>query len=242
MVPSLPKDVSRAGRSVAEDVELFPSDEQLTQRTLWFAFLLALGWTILGLAGALPIYLISTPCLAHLPPRAKYTGALSTLQDLSLLRLLRFWDSEHESVTSISALQHRASFVENDARSNLRIRFILLTILVGLIAVGPALYKILKQFNRLVAYRQRWVTVRCQENEMGWLSARNAPGFANWGEQHFKDFILKTGLSSSFENSSARNGSRRRPDQRRLTYGGDEPKNTEGGNLEIDIQSLFSIG
>ena len=35
LVPSLPSDVSDAGRSPEIDSELFPSDEQLNQRALW---------------------------------------------------------------------------------------------------------------------------------------------------------------------------------------------------------------
>ena len=234
MVPDVPTDHSRPSRSPAEDAEQFPSDEQLSQRALWIALLLALGWTVLGLGGALPLYLVSTPCLANLDSGAKHTGSLSVLQDLSLLRLLRLWDKQR------SSLRARAPLAEDPTQHNLRIRFIVLTILTGLLAVAPALYKILKEFNRLVAYRRRWITFRCQETEMGWLSASKAPGFATWGEQRFKNFILKTGLSSSLENGAARSGARRVPDTRRLTQGHNGPR--EDGNLEIDIQSLFSIG
>ena len=237
MVPDVPTDHSRPSRSPAEDAEQFPSDEQLSQRALWIALLLALGWTVLGLAGALPLYLVSTPCLADLDSRAKYSGSLSVLQDLSLLRLLRLWD---EQSGQLSSLRARAPLAEDPTQRNLRIRFIALAILTGLLAVAPALYKILKEFNRLVAYRRRWITFRCQETEMGWLSASKAPGFATWGEQRFKNFILKTGLSSSLENGAARSGARRIPDTRRLMQGHDRPR--EDGNLEIDIQSLFSIG
>ena len=242
MVPSLPKDVSDANKSPANDAVLFPSDEQLNQRTLWIAFVLVLGWTILGLAGALPLYLVATPCLAHLPPTARYTGALSTLQDLSLLRLLRLWDSGHETVTSYHVLGTRATLAGTGTVSNLRIRMIILAVLTGLLAVLPAMYKILKEFNRMVAYRKRWITVRCQENEMGWLSVRRAPGFADWGEKRLKSFILKTGLSSSLETDAAKNETRRRLPRSRAQNGGSPHSSEEEGNREVDIHSLFSIG
>jgi hypothetical protein len=136
-------------------------------------------------------------------------------------------------------LQLRAPFAENHTQRNLRIRLIVLTVLTGLLAVVPALLKILKELRRLIAYRQRWITFKCQENEMGWLSVSKAPGFATWGEQRFKNFILKTGLSSSLDNGAGRNGQRRVPDTRRVRGSN---RLTEDGNLEIDIQSLFSIG
>jgi len=89
----------------------------------------------------------------------------------------------------------------------------------------------------MVAYRKRWVEVKCGGKELGWLSARDAPGFVGWGEKKLKDFILKSGLSSSLENSAnnnGRNGSGRRTEDRPLS-------NTEEENLEVDIRSLFSI-
>jgi hypothetical protein len=156
---------------------------------------------------------------------------------MSLLRLLHLWDAQ--TLHTRSSLQLRAPFAVNDTQRNLRIRFIVLAILTGLLAVAPALFKILKELRRLTAYRQRWITFKCQENEMGWLSVSKAPGFATWGEQRFKNFVLKTGLSSSLDNGAGRNGPRRVPDTRRVR-GPNHPR--EDGNLEIDIQSLFSIG
>jgi hypothetical protein len=242
LVPSTPKDVSDAGRSPQEDVHLFPSDEQLSQRTLWVALLLVLGWSILGLAGALPLYLVSTPCLAHMPSTTQYTGAYSTLQDLSLLRLLRLWDSGNATVSSYHVYQTRALIQEGDGPSNIRIRVIILTVFTIVLAVLPALHKIIKEFNRLVAYRQRWIQVRCDGKDMGWLSIRKTPGFAGWGEKRLKDFLLKTGLSSSLESNVARAGSRRRLDQSRRPQNGNSARSSDDdANPEVDIQSLFSI-
>ncbi|EEB95408.1 hypothetical protein MPER_05627, partial [Moniliophthora perniciosa FA553] len=94
LVPSLPDDddATKYGRSAHDDAKNFPSDEQLSQRILWIAFLIVLGWTILGLAGALPLYLINTPCLAKQPTTSEFGGSYSVLQDLSLMRLLELLD------------------------------------------------------------------------------------------------------------------------------------------------------
>lgn len=235
LVPSVPSDVSDAGRSRAEDAELFPSDEQLNQRALWVSFLIVLGWTFLGLAGALPLYLVSTPCLAKLPDPAVHGGVYSTLQDLSVLRLLRLLDSGNVTTTSLSSVHSRAFVNGKDASPNVRIRLIILTVLVLVLALLPALWKIIREFNGLVAYRKRWVEVRCEGKELGWLSARDAPGFVGWGEKRLKDFVLKSGLSSSLESGTdGRNGSRRRAEDRPLSHAEEE-------NLEVDIRSLFSI-
>jgi calcium permeable stress-gated cation channel len=232
-VPSVPSDVSDAGRSAAEDATLFPSDEQLSQRALWISFLIALGWTILGLGGALPLYLVSTPCLANSGPQSSFGGVYSTLQDLSLLRLLRLLDNGN-SPTSSNALRTRATVNGKDATKQVNTRLIVLTVLVLVVGLLPALWKILKEFNRVVAYRKRWIEVRCQGKDMGWLSARDAPGFVGWGEKKLKDFILKTGLSSSLERNGEKSR-KRQDDDAQLSHG-------EEAGLEVDIQSLFSIG
>ncbi|KAG8679071.1 hypothetical protein FRC09_019278, partial [Ceratobasidium sp. 395] len=83
----------------------FPSDGELAQRTIWLAFLLVLGWTIVGLIGALPLYLTGTPCLGSYP-RAMFGGHLSTLQDLSLLRVLKMYDDGQ--VSTATGLTRRA--------------------------------------------------------------------------------------------------------------------------------------
>lgn len=239
-VPSIPADISNAGKSPAEDAELFPSDEQISQRALWICLLIAMGWTILGLAGALPLYLVTTHCLADLPPPATFTGVYSTLQDLSLLRLLRAWDTRN---TDISTIGPREILPRSNSTTNIRARIIVLTVLSVVLAVLPTLYKILKEFNRLVAYRRRWIDIRCGGKEMGWLNARDAPGFIGWGEKHLKEFILKAGLSSCLETSLSRTGSHDgRLGHRRRRYRDNVLTDREEPYLEVDIQTLFSIG
>ena len=43
-----------------ENVHKFPSDEELSQRTLWLCFVMGLVWSTLGFACALPFYDLPT--------------------------------------------------------------------------------------------------------------------------------------------------------------------------------------
>ncbi|RPD82440.1 hypothetical protein L226DRAFT_528605 [Lentinus tigrinus ALCF2SS1-7] len=236
IVPSLPSDVSDAGRSSSKDAELFPSDEQLSQRVLWICTLIVAGWTVLALAGFLPLYMVSTPCLAHSAPTPQFTGAYSALQDLSLLRLLQLLDPDQVTTTAgFSTLLSSREIVDGkDAAPNARIRIIIATVLAIVLGLLPVLWKILKEFNRTVSYRERWTEIRCQGLEMGWLSARHAPGFVGWGEKRLKDYLVKIGLSSNLDVNEGNSRSRRRRRAQELN-------NEEKGNFEIDVQSLFSI-
>jgi hypothetical protein len=228
LVPNLPSDVSDAGKSTKRDLDLFPSDEQLGQRTIWVALLICLGWSVLALGGALPIYLVSTPCLARSAYQGSTSGAYSVVQDLSLLRLLQLFDTQNISARTAAVIDN------NGAISNGRIRSIVLTILVVVLGVLPALYMILKEFNKLVAHRRRWVEVRCEQNEMGWLPADKAPGFVGWGEKQFKAYLTKIGLSSTLvQSNEGRNGRRNRRARK-------ESAPSEG--FTIDVETLFSIG
>ncbi|KAF5392490.1 hypothetical protein D9757_002324 [Collybiopsis confluens] len=239
-IPQLPSDVSEAGHSAGQDADLFPSDEQLAQRAIWISFLIVLGWSILGLAGALPLYLVSTPCLANQPHVAVFGGSYSALQDLSLARLLRAFDASNVSPSALIAI-HRRDL--NDPH-NLRPRIIILTVFAIVLALFPAVWKILREFDKHIAYRNRWIEIKCQGLEMAWLSASKAPGFVGWGEKRFKDFILKAGLSSSLDKNGNGNGNGSRSAGHQYSrHGGErEPLNdSEKASLEVDIQSLFSI-
>lgn len=243
MVPSLPSDVSDAGRSAPQDAQLFPSDELLSQRALWMCLRMVLAWSLLALAGLLPLYMVDTPCLASSIPPATLTGAYSVLQDMSLLRLLRLLDDSSVTTRMDFALPFGTREIVNgsDRAPQTRTRIIILTVLAIVLGVLPALHMTLKEYNRLVGNRERWLDVRCQGFEMGWLSARQAPGFVGWGERRVKDLLVKSGLSSSLDPANdSRNGngngrSRRRRQNREWT-------NEEKAQLEVDIQSLFSIG
>lgn len=93
LIPSVTNESSRFASTAARNAELFPSDEELSQRTLWTSIKVVSIWTVLGLAGMLPLYMVTTPCLASSAPSPEYGGMYSTLQDLSLLRVLQLLDS-----------------------------------------------------------------------------------------------------------------------------------------------------
>jgi hypothetical protein len=248
LVPPVPEDVSNAGRNAAHDAELFPSDEQLSQRTLWVAFLIVLGWSVLALAGALPLYLINTPCNADMPNSAVYGGGYSTLTNLSLLRLLRLFDTGTISTKNLATVIRRAPGPSSDPY-RARVRIIVLTILTIVLGILPALRKVLKEFNRIVEYRRRWLEVKCEGKDIAWLSSRNAPGYATWGEKQLKDYLVRIGLSSTLAEATRRNrnngGFRPRNGERRIRRREEEEPLTGRDNrdrTEIDIESIFSIG
>ncbi|KAF5323627.1 hypothetical protein D9611_005517 [Ephemerocybe angulata] len=244
LVPEVPSDVSNAGRSAATDAQLFPSDEQLSQRTLWMVLLIAIGWSIIALGGALPLYLVNTPCNAQYPSPSVWGGGYSTLQDLSLLRLLKLIDNGAITKDNVRTLSKRD--LEDD-EYHTRIRIIVLTAMTIILGLIPALFKIIRQFNSIVEYRKRWLAVQCQGKDLAWLSARQAPGYATLGEKQFKDYLVKIGLSSQLGDAAKRNGngngaSRRNGNRRDHQREEEQPLNNEEEmNSDVDIQTLFSI-
>ncbi|PPQ64239.1 hypothetical protein CVT24_008642 [Panaeolus cyanescens] len=244
LVPDVPTDASDAGRSAAEDAKLFPSDEELSQRGLWVALMIVLGWSLLALGGALPIYLVDMPCNAQLPSSVTGLGGYSTISDLSLLRLLRLIDAGN--APDVISLERRG-ILSSDDPHRARLRVIILTILTVVLGVLPMLFKLIREFNRLVDYRQRWLLYKCESKDLGWLSVKNAPGFKTWGEKQLKDYLVKIGLSSTLGDSGRKNanggarprngarGTRRRDEELPLTP-------DDEARAEVDIQSLFSIG
>jgi hypothetical protein len=155
------------------------------------------------------------------------------------MRLLRSLDSKSGSFSTKNLLQTRSIVSDPSDPQHLRLRIIILTVLVIVFGLLPALWKIIKELNRLIAYRQRWLELRCEGKQMGWLSAREAPGFAGWGEKRFKDFVIKSGLSSGMQNSGlTRNGNKSKNGQ---TSNQDDPNQDEKDALQVDIQSIFSI-
>jgi len=241
-VPDLPEDVQNAGRNPATDARLFPSDEELTQRILFIALLICVGWSVLALGGALPLYLVNVPCLAQSAAQNYTYGGYSAVYDLSLLRLLQLLDDRDITTTTDVRLANptqltaRAIVDGKDLKGNARIRIIILAALLIALGLIPALWKILHEFSTVAKFRRRWMEVKCANNEMGWLSASKAPGFVGWGEKKLKSYLLKTGLSSKLE-SSGESRREKRERERRLM-----DRNNAGDGPEIDIESLFSIG
>ena len=103
-------------------------------------------------------------------------------------------------------MQSNASVLEivngKDLKSRACVHIIIVTILLIVIGLFPALVKILCKYSMLIAFRCKWTNVHLQGKEMGWISARDAPRFIGWGEKCLKDFILKTGLSLSLDFSA----------------------------------------
>jgi len=237
LVPDMPEDVSSAGRSDRSNMDLFPSDEQLSQRAMWVAFLIVLGWTILGLAGALPLYLVTLPCVAEQQSTSTWGGGYSILQEMGLTRLLKLIDSGNISTQNL--LSKRA---DGDAQ-NVRERIIVLTILALVLGLLPALIKILREFNKLVAYRKRWLEVMCDNKDLGWLSVTDAPGLIGWGEGRLKEYIERVGLARSLStpNSRDESGTHRHGSSSRRRRSEDQPLNESGEMFEVDVQAVFSI-
>ena len=179
--------------------------------------------------------MVSTPCLADSVPPARFSGVYSALQDLSLLRLLHLLDAGQVTTVDLRVLLSAREIVNgNDEAPNARIRIIIATVLAIVLGLFPVLWKILKEFSKTVSYRERWTEVRCQGIEMGWLPARRVPGFVGFGERRLKDYMVKIGLSSTMDSNNERNARSRR--RRRA-----QEANEEKGDLEIDVQSLFSV-
>ncbi|KAH7100165.1 hypothetical protein BKA62DRAFT_801451 [Auriculariales sp. MPI-PUGE-AT-0066] len=245
LVPSVPTDVADAGRSPADDQRLFPANTSLAQRTIWVAFLISAGWCLIGLAAALPLYMVNTPCIANTATSPQHHGQYATMQDMSIGSDNSTGDSQ-QIVPLGGGLQARALIAraaadgpEAAANKNVETRLIILTVLVLLLAVLPALWKLMKEFVLLANYRKRWEDVHCAGIEMAWLSTKNAPGFRGWGEHRIKEYLVKNGLSQSL----SRAGSQRR---RQTTEGHAKEASgrtaTQDEHLpEVDVHGLFTV-
>ncbi|CAE6437914.1 unnamed protein product [Rhizoctonia solani] len=237
----------------------FPSDGELAQRTLWVAFLLVFGWTIVGLIGALPLYLVGTPCLGDSYPRAVFGGRVSTLQDLSLLRLLKMYDEGAVTTTFDTGLGRRAIVNGDNRTPAAHTRLIILTIFIIVLFAFPALFKLLREWTNILACRRRWLE-ELHSADVVWLRANRAPGFHGWGEGRVKDLLVRCGLTSKLGGegnisrsggSGGRSASTRSPGPMRSLGGsGDEHgrrnhglemerTHDEGG--EVDVHGVFTI-
>ena len=252
LVPPVPSDVSDAGRSPADDQRCFPANTSLAQRSIWVAFLITLGWCLVGLVAALPLYMVNTPCIAQTAQAPEHHGQYATFQDMSIVRLLRYLaNGDRTNGTLVGGqLQTRraepfqlarraeANGPEVAANEGLEARLIVLTVLVLVVAVLPALWKLLKEFTRLASYRDRWENVHCGGIEMAWLSTNDAPGFRGWGEQRIKDYLVQHGLSITLSRAGSRPGERVAPHTKQET---DRTAVENETVPEIDVQGLFTV-
>ncbi|KAI0308375.1 hypothetical protein B0F90DRAFT_1807574 [Multifurca ochricompacta] len=217
MVPSISNAPTDPGESALADTRGFPSDEELSQRTLWFCFLMVLGWSILGLAAVLPLYIISIPCIAETAPTPRYLGGYSTLQDLSLLRVLLLLDNREVSTSSNTRVLEVVN--GQDLKWRARVRIIIVAALLVVVGILPALVKILREYSKLIAFRRNWTDVQMQGKEMG----------------------LSSSLEFSAEPASSGTGTGRRRRQGRQWESSHHMFSQEDVGLEVDVLSLFTV-
>ncbi|QRV86749.1 short transient receptor potential channel 7 [Ceratobasidium sp. AG-Ba] len=229
----------------------FPSDGELAQRTIWVAFLLVLGWTIVGLLGALPLYLVDTPCLGDSYPHAVFGGRVSALQDLSLLRLLKMYDEGQ--VSTNTGLTRRAIVDGSDRTPAARVRLIILAVLLLVFFALPAIFKLLHEWTKVLACRRQWLD-SLNSVDVVWLPRDRAPGFEGWGEGRVKDLLVRCGLTSKLGGEGTRPRNRsgslglgrntsRSPGPGRSLGGsggtGDAERSQGGG--EVDVHGVFTV-
>lgn len=216
---------------------------------------------MIALVIALPLYLVQTPCLPQSGYQVDYGGRYSTLNDLSILRLLRMLDDGSISTSTskfTSTLFRRLIVDGKDAASNAYGRLIALCVIMIVLAIFPVLWKLWKEFTALAAYRRSWHESRCEGVEMGYLSCGTgnswflgnrggAWGWRGWGEGRVKSFFRKAGLGGG---TGLRNGPRPeakndhlsapdRPYSRRLPSA---TSSEEKADAEINVMSVFTIG
>jgi hypothetical protein len=258
----------KSNQAVPDPAQLFASDEQLAQRTLWIVFLICSAWAFLALAVVLPLYLVQTPCLPTSDPQVNYGGRYGTLNDLSLLRLLRMLDNGSINTSSTQASKRNFIFkkrlIDNgkDLSGNAYARLIALCVILIVLAILPALWKLWKEFRKLAIYHKAWHEGRCERFEMAYLSSGTgnsallgtrggAWGWRGWGEGKVKDFFRKSGLGGG---SGLGNGGRGAATGRAALLspeekGGRRHRNQsspgsseEKADAEVNVTSVFSVG
>ncbi|KAG9123087.1 hypothetical protein FRC07_000242 [Ceratobasidium sp. 392] len=227
----------------------FPSDGELAQRTIWVALLLVLGWTIVGLLGALPLYLVGTPCVGSYP-RAAFNGRVSSLQDISLFRLLKMYDEGQMSTST--GLTRRAIVDGSDRTPAARARLIVLTVLLIVFFALPALFKLLHEWTNVLICRRQWLD-SINSVDIVWLPKDRAPGFEGWGEGRVKDLFVRCGLTSRMggEGIRPRNrsgslglaGNRSRSPGPGMSLSGSgrvgDTERSEGG--DVDVHGVYTV-
>ncbi len=246
------------GQAVSDPAQLFASDEQLAQRTLWIVFLICLVWSFIALALALPIYLVQTPCLPNSGVDTQYGGRYGTLNDLSLLRLLRMLDDGKINGASqgqkIGSLWRRLLDQNgNDLAPNAYGRLIAICVIIIVLAILPALWKLWKEFRVLANYHKSWDEKRCERYEIAYISAGTgnsvllgnrggAWGWRGWGEGKVKAFFRKAGLGGTGLRAGANSAAVEDKEGRRARNRSSPEGNEEKADAEINVTSVFSIG
>ena len=98
------------------------------------------GLSILGLAGALPLYLISLPCLAKGAPAPRYLGGYLILQDLSILWVLQLFDNHDISTQSNNSVLEIVNGKDLKDHARVRVIVALCLLLLALFPLWPRSY------------------------------------------------------------------------------------------------------
>jgi calcium permeable stress-gated cation channel len=194
--------------------------------------------------------MVNLPCLAHSTPQSVGGGVLSTLQDLSLLRLLQVLGDEmgiSSQALLAASSQTTSSLISGHADGgpfNARIRVIILTIFTLVLAVAPALIKILREYRKMAKHRKLWLEIRCSNMEIGWLSVSRAPGFTGWSETQMKQFLFQSGLGPTLDNPYPNSGLDRSTNAMPEPHSSQRNPNESGSEkakFEVDVTSVFTI-
>lgn len=161
------------------------TDVHMHIHTLFTSLRIVGIWTVASLVAVLPLYTVNMPCLAVVRGRSPLGGSTSSLTDLSLLRLLDALDSASLNPTN-SLAKRDASTPPSDAH----IRLLVLTILLPLLTVLPALFLVLRAYRQAVRFRTRYLEETCGGLEMVWLSF--AP--EGLGEEAMRSILREKGL------------------------------------------------
>ncbi|KZT61296.1 hypothetical protein CALCODRAFT_447556 [Calocera cornea HHB12733] len=216
----------------------FPSDEQLSQRVLFLALRIVAGWSLLGILGAIPLYTVGTPCLGETGVTSFYGGRLSSLTDLSVIRLLELLDADQAG----SAEQRD---IPGSTTSNVRTRLIILAVLVLVLGVLPALWHLLREHTKLMRLRAAFELQKCAGIEVGWLAAKRAPGLQGMGERGVRGVLERTGVSMEEGARAAPGGAGPASAGGTATREGAVTGAEEGPapppEREVDVQGVFTI-
>jgi hypothetical protein len=196
-----------------------------------------------------------------------YGGRYGTLNDLSVLRLLRMLEAG--TINTSGSTKRTLSYLRKrlvdsngkDLANNAYSRLIALCVIIIVIAILPALFKLWKEFRLLSNYYKLWDEGRCDSIEMGYLSCGSgnsrflgnrggAWGWRGWGEGKIKAFFRKAGLggsgmggrgasaSGAGEKSALLSPPRSRHHREPSTPGSSD----ERGDTEVNVLSVFSVG
>ncbi|KAG8808160.1 hypothetical protein FRC19_006095, partial [Serendipita sp. 401] len=276
LVPGLPSNADiedcrearinpQPGQVTPDPGQLLASDDQLAQRTLWIVFLICLFWSFTAIAIALPLYTVQTPCLPGSGPEVQYGGRYGTLEDLSIMRLLRMLDDGKINTPSSkrgedSLWKRLLDQNGRDLAPNAYGRLIALCVIVIVLAVLPALWKLWNEFRKLANYHKAWNELRCEGFEMGYLSCGTgnsallgnrggAWGWRGWGEGKVKAFFRQAGLGGGSglraDRKSEEKGALAGPSEGsgRRHRGQPSPGSSEErADAEINVTSVFSVG